>query len=220
MALDLSVQHQDQSLQSELQAFELDRQALVKAIYRAFAAAVNEPSTAPATFPGQVMWGRLVSSLTEELGPQGWVSEPEQNSPHFFSPSRKFCLLILSGDEKTGKNNQTASNRYPKGPVFQKACLKNHPDMFGLEPSLHEQLDAGEIEYIVLMHYTDKSDRDNPRIYSEVSKPISFTKGFVTGWEKQIMLPEISINSFQDEFNTTDEPQDTIDIEVSRKKKT
>ena len=118
-------------------------------------------------------------------------------------------IVVTTGDEASGMNGATPSNKCPKGVNTAEAVETNNQlDMFSeLIPAIGDV--QGRTTWVLLMHLgTDE-------VRCELSLPSSISNGKINGWKERIILASMPLDDDSIEIQAPDLP----DIEVPIKKK-
>jgi len=172
----------------------LDEEILRQAIQRGFAEWAACTQNHPPSVPGLLAWGETVRALRDLLAPLGWERSNEGNLPFTVNEGKTVALSVATGDEQTGKPDETPCTRSSKGPRTAGAVAANAKqlDLFPIA-MLPEDLakikgEGQRMTWLLLLH-RDEGDRE---VRCELSRPTSMSENqHVDGWIERIILGSI-----------------------------
>jgi hypothetical protein len=167
----------------------LDEAVLVQAIRRGFAAWASCTPNHPALLPGILAWGETVSALREQLSQRGWQRSDEGNLPLVINRAGSISISVATGDESTGRSDDSPCTKASKGPKTADAVAVNQhqlslfPHLAPLPSNLLSQKDR--TLWFLLIH----RDVNAREMRCELSRPINMNpEGRVDGWVERIVL--------------------------------
>lgn len=143
----------------------------------------NDPPSA-ARWDG---WRMGTRRLRELLRPQGWEKDDTGTFSLIVDHGRRQQIVVVNTDARTGIRARPPSNATRKGPFSAKAADENQHvlDIAGFreeqERLIHRR--AGTYTTWCLCVFVD-----GEIVRAELSKPVSYSSGFITGWEERIVL--------------------------------
>lgn len=146
------------------------------------------------------MWQfNITGFLREKLSAFGWTVQNTGGAAYIISPCREHSIRVFAGNKHVGLKDGSVSNQSTKG-----ATLKD--DIYPLLNS-----DKGTTVWTLLYY------RSGEVMKSELSQPISFTKGKIDDWGTRIKLPDIKFNIPNKPFMNK-EKFEAAPVPVKRKK--
>lgn len=188
----------------------LSLEILVRTLRSAVIAYDGTSSLAPPTTAGTNFWSAAVGHLREELIPLGWERCDKANFPVIISPCEEVRIACGRGLNGTGNPDPDVNptTRSKKGPRTIAAIHANshrgQPSFAFIEPPKKSKT------WFLLY------ERDNDRVYAELSLPGSFSDVNCRpdGWIERIPLPPISVDP-----TDFDDSNDAPDFEVTVKRR-
>ena len=166
----------------------LKEELLKPPVERGFGAWASCTANHPPIFGGLSAWAETVCGLREELAPLGWERLNESNFPLVVNQSGTLAISVATGDEETGRKDDSPCTSSAKGPRTAHAILGNQrqgelfPEML---PSDEIVSMTGRATWILLMY----RDKDSLEVRCELSRPIQMNPdGYVDGWAERIIL--------------------------------
>ena len=188
----------------------LTEELLLEVAQRAQLARASCTLNHPPLFPGISAWAEGVSALRERLLPQGWVRSDEGNLPFTVNRAGTVALTISTGDEATGRKEESPCTKSTKGPRTKKAVDVNvrQLTLFGdiriLPKDLAKVNGIGRMTWILLMHW----DRESREVRCELSRPVNVNEeGRVDLWAERIILSATPFDNDSVEVPSSDAPQ-------------
>lgn len=210
-----AVHFEPQDVITRLQQLGLDEISLQGAVQQAHLYRVRITANHPRIYPGLVMWGEIVAALRNLLRPRDWYRPEAGNYELTVNDELNLAIAVASGDEATGNQFGSPSNRSPKGRNTVEAVEANRQlDMFAeLLPEMSEaEEDTSNQQTWVLLHFTDVAKRE---IRLELSRPSAISKdGKISAWSERIILGSISTG---DDVSVESLQGPNIDFDVRRK---
>jgi len=173
----------------------LAAEMLVQAVQRGHSAWANCTLNHPRLFPGISAWAEAVNALRELLIPLGWNRSDEGNLPFTVNEAGNVALCVSTGDEATGRVDESPCTKSSKGPRTANAVAVNQRQLtlFGdirLQPEDLANVN-GRMTWLLLMH----RDLRAREVRCELSRPVNMNEdGRVDGWAERIILPVTPID--------------------------
>jgi hypothetical protein len=201
------------SASAALARLDLTEAVLLAAAMQGYLARSNSTANHPPLYPAFVAWGEAVRALRDGLAPDGWVRSNEGNWPRVIHPDGRIALTVATGNEATGRADDSPATRSSKGPSTVAALQVNRLQAWlpGMEP---EEPDADDEDkpttWLLLVHYA------KDEIRAELSLPLDVDgEGKVTVWQERILLRSIPLDPEEIEIVPPSQPD--IDVSVRRK---
>lgn len=200
----------------------LDSAVFLEANRRGFEARLEiTPSHAP-TAAGTYHWHEFVASLRSELLTRGWSRKDHKNCPFIISPDGAVTILVMTGNEDTGKQFGTPRNQADKGAVVNEAVLQNQAQYELFENAAISALERGKngTQLWVLLYHVDRDFSDLTQVLykeirAELSLPNKFDRKKIMNWAERLILPSIVIDPSPEIAQPV--PSAPIDVPVQRK---
>jgi hypothetical protein len=179
-------------VRSRLDSLELTEELLQQAARRGLAAAHATTEHHPRQSAGYYLWSEAIAGLREANSLRGWHSEDDQNLPYTVNESRTIRIAVATGDDATGRKDQTPCTNSKKGPRTVTA-VANNKQQYELWPGIEitpETLknvtgSMGCTTWLLLIH----RDIQAEEIYCELSRPVEMNEeGKVSEWAERIIL--------------------------------
>jgi hypothetical protein len=151
------------------------------------ACTANDPLNAP----GFDAWARAVRALREQLIGLGWTRMEEEGLPLIVSPSGSLAVAVATGDDGTGKSDQTPKTKYARGPATVVIVQRNRTQTEFWESDAEEVAVPSPTRqtWFLLRRRVDDM------VFSEFSLPAAVgTDGRVEEWVERIILPPILLD--------------------------
>jgi hypothetical protein len=129
-------------------------------------------------------WSRHVRSLTQSYVPQGWKRINPDCQPTLVHPSRKWCLVVTSGDRGTGNANARPTTNNPKGRSIRNAVAENAEFALFTVQEIEPDLE-GLRQTWLLMYYVNLDGE----VQAEVSLPREMSGNYISDYVDRILLP-------------------------------
>jgi hypothetical protein len=178
-------------VRNRLSELGLTEEILMQALERGFAEFAVCTGHHPPSFPGLMQWGETVKILRDLLVPLGWQCSNEGNLPFTVNKANTVAIAVATGDEATGKPDETPCTRSKKGPRTKLAVFANARQLV-LFPIDVRPEDLAKIKseghrmtWLLLLH-RDEKDRV---VRAEFSRPTRMSDDqHVDGWIERIFL--------------------------------
>lgn len=191
----------------------------------------------PAMSVGCIGWGVSVGELRNRLAPYGWIANSEGRLETTLNLKMRVAVAITSGDEATGRADQTPKTKHKKGVATEAAIEENaqqlslfstiSPSDPAYEPTPQLRPVAGPADVSPPIQAEDVPEgvmlwvllkaRDRDQIRCELSLPLAYgIDGYVNMWAERIILPPIDLDGAKKAF-TPLEPTPSIEVSVTRR---
>jgi hypothetical protein len=179
-------------VRSRLDTLGLSEELLQQAARRGLAAAHACTEHHPRPSAGYYLWSEAIAGLREANALRGWHGEDDQNLPYTINESRTIRVAVATGDEATGRKDQTPCTNSKKGPRTITAVASNK-QQYELWPGIEltpETLrnvtgSMGCMTWLLLIHRDIQADE----IRCELSRPVDMNEeGKVSEWAERIIL--------------------------------
>jgi len=139
-------------------------------------------------YSGTRMQAEMFGDLAEQLVPRGWrkPQRKEDILERLHAPSGRFALTVNSGTVDAGLEEGNPSTRHLRGGAGREAIDANQGMLFDLPVS---QARNEVLTWFVLFHV---NEREEGRIYMEVSLPELRDGGRILAWRERIVVPSLS----------------------------
>jgi hypothetical protein len=210
-----TVLHNDPvSILAALERLGLSEGVLLEAARQGHLARANATANHPPLHASFVAWSEAVRALRDGLAPDGWTRSNEKNWPRVIHPEGHIALTVATGNESTGRADETPTTTSSKGPSTVAALEVNRqlslPGMEPLEPGQGEPQDEEPTTWLLLVHHGQDEVR------CELALPLDVDlEGRVSVWQERIILRALPLDS--EAINITPPPQPDIDVAVRRK---
>jgi hypothetical protein len=186
------------------------RQAVQLGVRYRFDCTANDPICAP----GFIAWAKIVRSLREALLIDGWIRNSDRGYETTLSADGTLAITVASGDQFTGNEDGTPSNRREKGQATREAVTQNMLPFEDLYDRVRPNPGDPRLQTWILLHYFDTRE-DEVRL--ELSLPDAITpSGFVKSWRERIILEPISFK-LQPIAEADDDESGDIEVSVIRR---
>jgi hypothetical protein len=170
----------------------------------------------PRSLPGTLAWGKGTGHLRDELKPDGWTPDRQENFETVVHPSNSHAVALAAGTSQTGRREgPPPRTKTPRGPATSRAVDANKQLSFaGSDPAFGPaHADGDERETWLLLHYHDQPAGE---VRLELSCPDEMTGKQVTGWSERIILESVPLSTELDLAPDVDEDLE-IDVNVTRR---
>lgn len=184
--------------------------ALTESVWQGYLARTRMTANHPKVAHGIVMWAETVAVLRDQLRPDGWIKSDKGNYELTVNPTQDLAIVVMTGDDATGRGNATPSNKCSKGASTEDVIeINSQLDMFGEALIVSEKTQEQAITWVLLFHVAMNEVR------CELSLPLNMSDGKINDWKERIILPVMSLDDDRIEINLPDLP----DIDIAIKKK-
>jgi hypothetical protein len=175
----------------------------------------------PPSYPGYSAWGETVRALRDLLAPFGWIRSNETNLPFTVNEAQTLAVSVATGDEATGREDETPCTKSSKGPGTADAVAANARQLrlfpIDVRPEDLARLkgDGRRMTWLLLFH----RDEQGRQVRCELSRPTSMSENErVDGWAERIILPCISFDNDAGRLPSEGAPGGpVIDVEIRRR---
>jgi hypothetical protein len=144
----------------------------------------------PRTAVGMARWLYTVACLGEFTAPLGYRRCDQDLIARVRHDDRGIAIVPMAGDSATGKpisltRGREPSSKWPKGERTRLAVEANAQlELFAAGGvAMHESIEETALTtYFLLTH------ADGHNLYAEISRPRSFSEGYVSGWYDRHLL--------------------------------
>ena len=213
----LTALHSDPySVARALSRLGLFENVLLDAARAGYLARSNCTENHPPLYPSFVAWGEAVRALRDGLAPYGWKRNNANHWPRTIHPDGDIAITVATGNEATGKADDSPITTSSKGPSTVEALEVNRLQLWlpGLEPfdfKADENDETKPTTWLLLVHYA------KDEIRAELSLPLDLNReGRVSVWRERILLRPIPLDLVSEEVPPLILPD--IDVSVRRKK--
>lgn len=209
-----TVLHSDPvSVTTALARLGLTEEVLLEAARQGHLARSNATANHPPLHASFVAWSEAVRALRDGLAPSGWVRSNEKNWPRVIHPDGHVALTVATGNESTGRANESPTTTSSKGPSTVAAMEVNRAQLSlpGMEPPEPEEGEEQEATtWLLLVHH----GKDEMRC--ELALPLDVDlEGRVSVWQERIILRATPLDP--EAIDITPPTQPDIDVAVRRK---
>lgn len=203
------------AVQAALARLDLTEQPLLNAAMEGYLARANCTANHPPLFPSFVAWGETVRALRDGLATSGWVRSNERNWPRVIHPDGHIALTVATGNESTGRAEESPATTSAKGPSTVEALEVNRAQLWlpGMEPAAEEadeDDDSRPTTWLLLIHHA------SDQIRCELALPLDVDhEGRVTVWRERILLRTLPLDP--EPVVVVPPTQPDIDVVVRRK---
>jgi hypothetical protein len=197
--------------QERLAQLNLTELALTEAIKHGHLARTKLTANHPRIFYGYSTWAETVARLREVLLPLGWEKSDKGNYELAINVLQDLAIAVATGDECTGLQHLTPSNKCPKGTnTIEAININNQIDLFAeLIPAPSVNKDSLST-WILLYHFATDEIRCELSLPSEIG-----SDGRIKSWKERIILKPILLDETSIEVRPPENPD--IDIKIKRK---
>jgi hypothetical protein len=171
-------------------------------------------SNHPRIFYGSAPQAEIVASLREALLRLGWEKSNKDNYELVIDAIQNMSIAVATGDEFTGCQHATPSNKCPKKTNTIKAINTNNNldliDIFVDSMPVFPVNNDSFSTWLLLFHFAKNEIRCELSLPTEIGND-----GRIKGWKERIILAPISLDEPPIEIRPI-ESQD-IEIEIKRK---
>ena len=184
---------------------------LVDVILRGEASRDSATLHDPPSRAGFDAYADAVRALRDRLVPEGWAADNTKNVCTVVAPDRTQAVAAMSGGRGVGQPDVTPQPKYPRGPAMTYAVVPNQLALF--EDNVMPLI-RGPRLWFLLVYREPGTDV----VLAELSMPEAISEGGrVTSWLCRYLLPPIDVDPTPSRAGHDDEPDDSIDVPVSRK---
>lgn len=187
-----TVLHSDPaSVSTALQSLGLTEDVLLEAVRQSHLARSNATPNHPPLHASFVAWSEAVRALRDGLAPSGWERSNEKNWPRVVHPEGHIALTVATGNESTGRVDQTPATTSSKGPSTVAALEVNRqlwlPGM--APPEAEEGAEQEPSTWLLLIHHA------KDEIRCELALPLDVDhEGRVSVWQERIILRSLPLD--------------------------
>ena len=213
----LKVHHEAADVDTRLAELGLNHEALAIVVRRGWHAFASCTKNDPPLYPGFAAWATTVRALREYLLPQGWDRLDDNNYPLTVNPSGSMAIVVATGDDATGRLDQSPTTKSSKGPSTVEAVATNqHQLELPFPPvivaSAEGLVEERRVTWMLLVH------RGFGEVRAELSLPIAMgDDGRPRGWRERIILGAIPLDPEILDIVPPENPAPDIDVEVKRR---
>lgn len=210
-----TVLHSDPvSVSAALARLGLHEEVLLEAARQGHLARANATANHPPLHASFVAWSEAVRALRDGLAPDGWMRSNERNWPRVMHPNGRTALTVATGNESTGRAEETPATTSSKGPSTIAAIEVNRSLWLpGFEPPEPQPGDPQADEpttWLLLIHHA------SDEIRCELALPLDVDlEGRVSVWRERIILRALPLDP--EAIDITPPPQPDIDVAIRRK---
>jgi hypothetical protein len=214
-----------------------DQELLRDAIAEGEVARSSYHKNVPGMAVGCIGWGVVVGAVRNKLAPHGWIPSSEGRLETTLNLTTMIAIAVTTGDEATGRADQTPCTKHQKGVATEKAIAANNrqlsllsvlsPDHPSYAPNpvklqvvpatpSSDENEADDVPEGVLLYELLKV-LDGDEIRCELSLPLGYSvDGYVRAWAERIILEPIQLDG-HGKAVTLVEPTPEIDVHVTRR---
>lgn len=173
---------------------ELSQDLTIKHLYNSIQSGLgarNETTPASAvTAAGVQQWLRTVETLRTLLSEKAWHIHNEKNCPFISSPDRSISLVVMTGNNETGKQGfEDPSNQAEKGVVVEGFVESNRQlELFNQDSLKLVKAKQKETQVWAFLYHYDKGLNE---VRFELSYPTGFNKKKITAWGERLIFGSI-----------------------------
>ncbi len=176
----------------------------------------------PPSMGGITRWARTIRFMREELCRAGWTHDNPRNISRTIHPTRRFAIVVTSGDEVTGSDFPGArpSKKHPLGGAMQVTVETNGQQLaFFSSTDLGIEADVSSDEVLPTWFLLYQVTPDG--VVSELSFPSDTDGGGMSEWVERIILGVVPIDP--DTIDSVlpddggDDGGDAYEVDVNRK---
>jgi hypothetical protein len=150
----------------------------------------------PKSAPGLFMWLETVAALGEIAAPLGWDRSDYLGFATIVRKDGRYAIAVASGSDGTGDLRTPVTTRSPKGVATNQAVKQNlnlpYDDTSIAENKQIAARAGADVETWFLLH-----DIRGGILYSELSRPMSISEGYVARWVPRIVLTARPVDPVQ-----------------------
>ena len=201
---------EDSEVESKLAFYDLEKDLLSEVARRAVAASRdatnNHPSNAPGTF--SYLYG--TQALRDLFLGETWVLDRKDGIESILNIEKNIKVVFQNVDIACSKEKEPKP-RSGKGAGSERACFGNQLKLFPHLPTFVEPQNEESVITLYLM-----VSNVNGKIGVELSRPI-ITNGTFSSFVERIFIDEHALDDIQVDFQDLENPDDSIEITVTRK---
>ncbi|MCW5212330.1 hypothetical protein VU04_05420 [Desulfobulbus sp. TB] len=168
------------------------------------------------TASGSYAYLEAVRCVRDLLCRKGWEKITKNSLEITALPERQVNVIVSSGNKYTGNKRIDPSTKNRKGKQTQK-IVRSNMEQLPLFPELNQAVHKSDSNstWIFLYHVDIKA----AEMRMELSLPVEFHKDTkqVNKWEKRIILPSISFDTFDSTPKPATAPEAEIEIAIKRR---
>lgn len=200
-------------VRSRLGELGLEEEPLRDAVRRGYLAYITCTANHPPLIPAIWAWGETVRALREYVVPILWRRSDENNYSVVIDPTGRVAIAVATGDDGTGRADDSPSTKAPKGPSTIGAVIANQLQLGFMDPeplpapAIPADPNDERVTWVLLIH------RAMHEVRCELSLPSSMaTDGHIDGWRERILLGSVPLDGDLVEVVPPTSPDITIDV--------
>lgn len=166
---------------------------------------------------GQYAYLAAVRSIRDELCPRGWEPHVKHNLEMTVNPETGISILVSSGNKDTGKEHGNPKTKNPKGNQTKKIVSFNDRQL--RLPTMEYKVKNVSLNNIWLLLYHIDTTKSQMRLELSLPVKMDFEDGYVTGWNKRIILPHIDFDHTPSPLSPKNNQEFLEDFEIELKRK-
>lgn len=193
----MPVYHNPLDVRSRLARHGVDYDDIVEAVLRGHATRSLGNELHPSNYKGNLFHANTVEGLRDILLSQaGWEMDEPKNLSITFNHGEDVCIVVASGNNKTGNPYKDPKTRSKKGAFLEAAVAQNtgeipQRELFETEAEYLERVAKIEAKQAALssknVFYLLIHSNDGVPV-AELSRPIAIDDGWVTAWKERYIL--------------------------------
>jgi len=206
--MQISVWQKPDDVEATLVRLGLSLAPLQRAVVAGHVSRISRTANDAPNAAGFYQWNETLRVLREELIPTRWERRDDGNLPTIMRPDHKVSLAVSSGNQSTGKSDETPQTRGQKGASTAAVVYLNRQlELFPARPRLARPEEGTHQTWVLLYYATPQELR------SELSLPVSMSvRGHISEWTERIILP---VQPLEPETAIRPEPDFGPDVEIT-----
>jgi len=166
---------------------------------------------------GTLAWIYGIEAFRTQMIPKGWTPSDPSNQPRIVSPDSKHAVTVVCGDLNTGNPHGKPLTRNKRGNRTTRSVhyKVSQGELFPVERNIRQDFLSDSPTEQILWIFLFYVDVENRVVRYELSRPINMGQNDkVDGWEPRFIMPPLSIDAPDNDFDQPDAGPD-INIPVT-----